>query len=121
MTSATERLVRIVPTLAKLIITASAVFWIGFVLLDGTGHVLEGDKVLMTLAAMTGFIVPLSFITACAWVWPRIGGAVALAGGLFAGWYLNNPAPQLMMALPLVVGGGLLLLTTRGRPLAQRA
>lgn len=103
---------RIAMLAARLLISAVVAFWVWFLLADGGGHIWAGEQPMETLKWMITFGVPLLAIGVTAWKWPRVGGVLAMLGGVAAGIYFGHPAPRLLMALPLIVGGVTLLAAT---------
>lgn len=54
-----------------------------------------------------GVIVVSLAIAAATLRWPRIGGALAIAAGLFSFWFFPGAQAALLMGLPPIVGGAL--------------
>jgi hypothetical protein len=100
---------RIVRTIARIIVTLAASFWSWFAASVAAS---EGPA---SLGPSVAIIAPLALITALAWIRPAIGGVLAIIGGLVAAWIFPHPAPQLLMALPLVASGLALVWTGFGR------
>lgn len=87
----------------RLAITATALWWLGFILLVARS---EGAQAYGPAAAIG---LPLAVSAVLAWLFPRLGGAAAIVAGVAAAVVFPHPAPRLMMALPLVLGGTLIL------------
>lgn len=94
---------------AQLMVTGFAIFWLWFAISVGVS---EG---LASLPYVLAICLPVAGLPIAAWVWPRFGGILLIAGGILAAWYYNHPAPRLMMALPAIVSGLVLVLTPRSR------
>lgn len=103
---------------ARLLLSAVVLFWVWFLLMDGTGHIMNNEQPVETMKWMAVFGVPLLAIGVSAWKWPRVGGVLALLGGVtVAVWFgragfERASAALMMMALPLVIGGAALLAAT---------
>lgn len=87
--------------------TLVAAFWCWFA---GTHLFSEGSSAVPYVARIVG---PFVLLVVVAWKWPKVGGLMAIAGGVFAAWYFPHPAPRLMMALPLVLAGVTLIVMGR--------
>ena len=102
--------INIVDYAARGLISLVVLFWVGFVLLDGTSHLIEQDNIPGTIGGMLFFLVPLLTIGLMIWKWPMIGGVISLFAGILAACYLNHPAPQTMMAAPLILSGSAMII-----------
>ncbi|MGD9688251.1 MAG: hypothetical protein AB7V47_00750 [Phycisphaerales bacterium] len=104
---------RFITLIARLTITAVVLFWSGFVLLDGTDHLLNDPDPATTARMMAFFLVPLLTLLVLAWRWPRLGAFASLGLAGFVFYYFPHEAPRLMGALPLAIAGVLLLAAPR--------
>ncbi len=92
---------RIVRWSGTAVICAWAAFWTWFCFnvaaSEGGQSWLYGGGVIVVSLAIAGAILR----------WPRIGGALAIAAGLFSFWFFPGAQAALLMGLPPIIGGGL--------------
>ncbi len=98
----------------RLIILAIALFWGWFIVLDGTGHLINDPDKITTAFMMVAFMIPLLGLVVASWRWPRLAGLFSLGLAVVVYWRFEHEAPRLMGALPMAAAG-LMLLLGRGR------
>jgi hypothetical protein len=57
-----------------------------------------------------GIVLGCLVVALAAIRWPRVGGALAIAAGLFIAWFFNGAQAILLFACPPIVGGLLAVL-----------
>lgn len=94
---------RIAKWIGRAVVLLCAGFWTWFVV---SVWVSDGSAAMKPALSI---LVPLWTLVVILWRWPRVGGVLLVAGGLFAAWFFHHKAPLVMMAVPLAAVGVLQL------------
>lgn len=86
--------------LQRLLLVAWAGFWAWFVL-----AVSFGDEAPPPWWIPLAWLGALAALVALCWRWPKVGGLVLVAAGLWAGVYFDNSGARTLLAMPAVALG----------------
>jgi hypothetical protein len=91
---------------ARVLVLAWAGFWLWFNIASALGE-RDGFTQHMVMAAVT------LILAGTCWFWPRVGGVLMVAAGIFAAWAFHNSVAFTLLSLPAATIGVILILTRK--------